>query len=97
MTLQVKIDRGVTTSQYEIDWQDDMTVLNVLENIYRYHDPSIAFRFSCRTGLCTTCMMMINGKPDLSCQKKAEPSDDGFLTLSPLPKGRTIRDLIKAY
>lgn len=42
-------------------------------------------------------MMMINGKPDLSCQKNAEAGSDGYLTLAPLPKGYTIRDLVKEY
>lgn len=95
--LAVKIDRGEFTSQYTIDYTTGMTVLNVLETIYEQHDPSIAYRFSCRTGLCTTCMMMINGKPDLSCQKNAKPGPDGYITLAPLPKGKTIRDLVKQY
>ncbi|SEQ42722.1 2Fe-2S iron-sulfur cluster-binding protein [Piscibacillus halophilus] len=97
MKLNVKINRGEHIDQFEVDYQPDMTVLNVLDEIYQHHDPSIAYRYSCRTGLCTTCMMMINGRPDLSCQKTAEPGEDGYLTLAPLPKGKTIRDLIKEY
>ncbi|MFD2638643.1 2Fe-2S iron-sulfur cluster-binding protein [Piscibacillus salipiscarius] len=97
MNLHVKIDRGSHVSEYHVNCPKVMTVLNVLEKIYQEHDPSIAYRFSCRTGLCTTCMMMINGKPDLSCQKNAEAGSDGYLTLAPLPKGYTIRDLVKEY
>ncbi|GEL78013.1 2Fe-2S iron-sulfur cluster-binding protein [Tenuibacillus multivorans] len=98
MKLHVKIQRtDDQTDQFEVDYGPDMTVLNVLEEIYRHHDSSIAYRYSCRTGLCTTCMMLINGKPDLSCQKTAEPGEDGYLTLSPLPKGKTIKDLVKEY
>ena len=94
--LHVKIQRDDTTFQeYDVDCRTGMTVLNVLEEIYRHHDPSIAYRFSCRTGLCATCMMMINGKPGLSCMKRAEPASDGTLLLAPLPKGNTIRDLVK--
>jgi succinate dehydrogenase/fumarate reductase-like Fe-S protein len=39
--------------------------------------------------------MMINGKPVLSCLKKAEPGADGTLHISPMKKGRTIIDLVK--
>jgi succinate dehydrogenase/fumarate reductase-like Fe-S protein len=99
--LQVKIertnqDKNVLKADYfQVDYQEDMTVLNVLEEIYYHHDPSISFRFSCRTGLCVTCSMLINGKQALSCMKIARHGEDGFLTLSPLPKGSTITDLIK--
>lgn len=94
--LHVKIERTETkTEVYEVYYNTDMTVLNILEEIYRHHDPTIAYRFSCRTGLCTTCMMIINGKPGLSCLKMAKPDNDGFLTLAPLPKGETIKDLVK--
>jgi succinate dehydrogenase/fumarate reductase-like Fe-S protein len=99
--IKVKIERQnhekntLTTDYFHVDYEEDMTVLNVLEEIYYHHDPSISFRFSCRTGLCATCNMIINGKPALSCMTIAREEEDGFLTLSPMPKGRTITDLIK--
>ncbi|MDQ0253408.1 succinate dehydrogenase/fumarate reductase-like Fe-S protein [Evansella vedderi] len=95
--LSVKIERANSevVDLFEVDYTKEMTVLEALEEIYRHHDPSLAYRFSCRTGLCATCMMIINGKPGLSCMKLAEPSTNGFLTLAPLPKGSTIKDLVK--
>jgi succinate dehydrogenase/fumarate reductase-like Fe-S protein len=99
--IQVKIERAnneeeaLATDFFQIDYQEDMTVLNVLEEIYYHHDPTISFRFSCRTGLCATCNMLINGKPALSCMQIARQGEDGLLTLSPMPKGNTIADLIK--
>jgi len=89
--LHVNIGRTNTSrDKYTVDYHNDMTVLNVLETIYEEHDSTIAYRFSCRTGLCTRCMMMINGKPRLSCMKK--PNDEDTLHLAPLPKGETIKD-----
>jgi succinate dehydrogenase/fumarate reductase-like Fe-S protein len=94
--IQVKIERdNCEMSFFEVAYSTDMTVLNIIEEIYRHHDPAIAYRFSCRTGLCATCMMMINGKPGLSCMAMGKPGEDGYLTLAPLPKGHTIRDLVK--
>lgn len=96
MQLQIEIQRSETnTATYEVAYHSGMTVLNILEEIYRNHDETITYRFSCRTGLCATCMMMINGKPGLSCMKIAKPGNDGFLRLAPLPKGNTIKDLVK--
>ncbi|MFC7063175.1 2Fe-2S iron-sulfur cluster-binding protein [Halobacillus seohaensis] len=94
--LLVNIDRlDNQTCRYEVNIQTGMTVLDVIEEIYYHHDPTLAYRYSCRTGLCTTCMMMINGKPGLSCQKMAEHGEGGVLTLAPLSKGKTIKDLVK--
>lgn len=98
--LKVKIERvrekeSLGTDTFEIPYSEGMTVLAVLETIYRGQDPTIAYRYSCKTGMCGTCSMMINHKAGLSCAKKAEACDDGYLYLSPLPKGRTVRDLVK--
>ncbi|WP_028784376.1 2Fe-2S iron-sulfur cluster-binding protein [Thalassobacillus devorans] len=94
--LVVKIDRSeMRTDQFEIDLRSGMTVLEAVDAIYFYHDPSLAYRYSCRTGLCTTCMMLINGKPGLSCMTIAEPGEDGILHLAPLPRGKNIKDLIQ--
>ncbi|WP_188207255.1 2Fe-2S iron-sulfur cluster-binding protein [Alkalibacillus aidingensis] len=96
MKLHVQIQRSSgKTDHFEVSYGPEMTVLNILEEIYRHHDATIAYRYSCRTGLCTTCLMMINGKPELSCQKIVETDDEGILTLAPLPKGETIKDLVK--
>lgn len=83
------------SSEFEVVCKKGMTVLSVLEEIFRQHDPTLSFRFSCRTGLCATCGMMINHKPALSCLKAAEPGKDGYLHLSPMPKGETIKDFVQ--
>lgn len=94
--LHVEIQRTeATTEYYKVEYDPGMTVLNVLEEVYRHHDETIAYRYSCQIGLCATCMMMINGKPALSCMKVAKPDKNGFLSLAPLPKGETIKDLVK--
>ncbi|WP_052353672.1 2Fe-2S iron-sulfur cluster-binding protein [Neobacillus jeddahensis] len=98
--LKIKIDRfeenrHSQADYFEIPNQNDMTVLAVLELIYRERDPTIAYRFSCKTGLCGTCAMMINHKSGLSCMKAAAAYSDGYLHLSPLAQGITVRDLVK--
>ncbi|SDI29477.1 2Fe-2S iron-sulfur cluster-binding protein [Alteribacillus bidgolensis] len=94
MKVEIKRSEG-KTDNYDMEYKNGMTVLDVVEDIYKYHDPTIAYRYSCRTGLCATCNMMINKKPGLSCMTLAEPGENGKLTIGPMPRGETIRDLVK--
>ncbi len=44
-----------------------MTVLDGLHYIKENLDPSLAWRYSCRMGVCGSCGMLINGRPTLAC------------------------------
>lgn len=93
--LHVRIERSSDRQQsFTMQIPEQSTVLEMLEILYRHYDPTLSFRFACRTGLCATCTMMINGKPGLSCMKPAEPASDGILYLAPLP-GNDATDLIR--
>jgi succinate dehydrogenase/fumarate reductase-like Fe-S protein len=99
--MQVKIERtneegfSDQTSVYHVDTQYAATVLQVLHTVFRKYEPTLSYRYSCGIGLCGTCTTMINGKPTLSCMKIAEQGADGCLHIAPLPKGRTLKDLVK--
>jgi succinate dehydrogenase / fumarate reductase iron-sulfur subunit len=71
-----------------------MTVLDCLHKIREEQDPSLAFRFSCRMGVCGSCAMLINGKPTLACNTQALDLTDTALTVAPLPNFNIIRDLV---
>lgn len=95
--LTVKVNRDLfhmQTSNYQLKNEGPRTVLEVLQEIQCHHDPTLAFRYSCRTGLCATCIILINDKPAKSCLKKAEPGEDGVLYLSPLPNVEHYKDLV---
>ena len=95
-TIQVEIERSHDRSdRYRVEIEEGMTVLDVMEHIFTLHDPTLAYRYSCRTGLCATCNVMINGKPGLSCTILATPGENGVLSLAPLPRGETVKDLVK--
>ncbi|MFB0536076.1 MAG: succinate dehydrogenase/fumarate reductase iron-sulfur subunit, partial [Anaerolineae bacterium] len=58
-------------------------------------DGSLAFRHSCRSGICGSCAVMINSQPKLACQTKlAEVAEDGLIRLEPLASFRVLRDLV---
>ncbi|MHB0774827.1 succinate dehydrogenase iron-sulfur subunit [Halomonas sp. WWR20] len=70
-------------------------VLEVLEHLKVTH-PDLAYRRSCREGVCGSDGMNINGKNGLACiTSVAEALNQGdTLTLRPLPGMPVIRDLV---
>jgi len=46
---------------FKVDVEKGQTVLDVLGEIKAHHDGSLVFRRSCRSGICGSCAMQING------------------------------------
>lgn len=80
---------------YEVDTQGkDLMVLDVLE-ILKAQDPSLAYRRSCREGVCGSDGMNISGKNGLACiTALSECVKGNKLVLRPLPGLPVIRDLV---
>jgi succinate dehydrogenase / fumarate reductase iron-sulfur subunit len=68
-------------------------VLDALISVKATHDSSLAFRRSCREGICGSCSMNINGVNRLAC---TTPIDEfkSELRIYPLPHMEVIKDLI---
>ena len=72
----------------------DPMVLDVLE-LLKAKDPSIAYRRSCREGVCGSDGINMNGKNGLACiTPVSEAAPKGRLTLRPLPGLPVVRDLV---
>ena len=72
----------------------DPMVLDVLE-LLKAEDPSIAYRRSCREGVCGSDGINMNGKNGLACTTPvSEAAPRGKLTLRPLPGLPVVRDLV---
>jgi succinate dehydrogenase / fumarate reductase, iron-sulfur subunit len=67
-------------------------VLDALHKVRNEIDPTLAFRRSCREGICGSCSMNIGGGNGLACLTPVE--GDGPLSIYPLPHMRVIRDLV---
>jgi succinate dehydrogenase / fumarate reductase iron-sulfur subunit len=68
-------------------------VLDALIKIKNEQDASLAFRRSCREGICGSCSMNIDGTNTLAClQPIAEVK--GTVKIYPLPHMRVIKDLV---
>ncbi|HTF85716.1 succinate dehydrogenase iron-sulfur subunit [Cellvibrio sp. ARAG 10.3] len=88
-------DKEPYMKTYEIDTQGkDLMVLDVLEML-KAQDESLAYRRSCREGVCGSDGMNINGKNGLACIKPlSECVKNNKLVLRPLPGLPVIRDLV---
>ena len=72
----------------------DLMVLDVLE-LLKAEDPSIAYRRSCREGVCGSDGINMNGRNGLACiTPVSEAARRGKLTLRPLPGLPVVRDLV---
>jgi succinate dehydrogenase / fumarate reductase iron-sulfur subunit len=79
---------------YKVAADNRMTVLDALFTIQREQDPSLAFRCSCRVGMCGTCAMTINWMPRLACQTRVETLKASTITVGPLHNLPVLKDLV---
>jgi fumarate reductase (CoM/CoB) subunit B len=57
---------------YTVKVNDGARVLNVLHAIHETIDPTLAYRYSCASGQCGSCAVLVNGKPVLACMEEAK-------------------------
>lgn len=97
-TLRVRVWRGNAEggalADYAVPARANQTVLDVVTFIQRELDPSLAYRFACRVGMCGSCAMVVNGRPRWTCRTHvSRVAKDGALELRPLSNLPVIRDL----
>jgi succinate dehydrogenase / fumarate reductase iron-sulfur subunit len=71
-----------------------MVVLDGLWYIKENLDPSLAWRSSCRMGVCGSCGMLLNGQPHLACHTQVREVAKDVLLVAPLPNFDIVRDLV---
>ena len=89
-------DREPYMKDYQVDTAGkDLMVLDVLE-LLKAQDNTLAYRRSCREGVCGSDGMNINGKNGLACITPISEATagSGKLVLRPLPGLPVIRDLV---
>ncbi len=83
---------------FEVDIEPGHTVLDVFHTIQEQHDPSFAYRYSCRGAICGSCAVRINGEAALACKTQAIPlAEKGVVVIDPLANLPTIRDLVSDF
>jgi succinate dehydrogenase / fumarate reductase, iron-sulfur subunit len=87
-------EEGLSFSFYQIKVLSGLTVLAVLMRIRDEIDGTLSFRSSCRSAVCGSCAMVINGKIDLACRTQVASFGDETIIIEPLPNFEIIKDLV---
>ena len=78
---------------YRVPFAKGLTVLDALLWVKENVDSGIAFRYSCRMGICGSCGMLINGVPRLACETQVADLETDSIEVGPLPNFPVIRDV----
>jgi succinate dehydrogenase / fumarate reductase iron-sulfur subunit len=78
---------------FDVPVKPRMTVLDTLFQVLEQQDRLLAFRYSCRSAVCGSCAMFINGRQRLACRTQVSTLGDE-ITIGPLPHLPVIRDLV---
>lgn len=93
----LRVPRGgpgerIRFEEFEVPYEDGMSVLDALRWIRAHLDSTLAIRYSCiNANACKTCMALVNGAVEYTCTARLAP---GVITVEPLPKRPLIRDLV---
>src|SRR6266705_1829531 len=96
--LHVEVWRGTDTGRFQIfpvKRRAHQTVLDVVTEIQREQDATLAYRFACRVGMCGSCAMVVNGRPRWTCRTRVAEvvGEAARLRLEPLRNMTVIKDL----
>ena len=91
---QPETDAAPHWETYRLAVSEGMTVLEALHAIKNDQDHSLAWRSSCRMGICGSCAMYINRLPQLACQTQVLHLKTEIVEIAPLPNFANIRDLV---
>lgn len=81
-------------STYSVEAVPGMSILSALLNIRDEMDGGLSFRCSCRSAVCGSCAMAMNGKIELACRTQVASLGNNLVILEPLPNFEIIKDLV---
>ncbi|ABB43319.1 Succinate dehydrogenase/fumarate reductase Fe-S protein subunit [Sulfurimonas denitrificans DSM 1251] len=94
--MKINIKRESLHVEYDVSLQG-VTLLEVLNEIKYKLDATLTFNSGCRSSVCGSCALRVNGREVLACSYKAEDGD----VVEPLLNSPIERDLVvnmdKAY
>ena len=87
-------DKAPYIQSFTVPVKPGMTVLEGLHYVRENFDTTLAWRYSCRMGVCGSCGMLLNGQPTLACNTQILDIAGAELTVGPLPNFKILRDLV---
>lgn len=79
---------------YDLEVEPDYTILDILNEIHWNIDGTLAYRRSCRSAICGSCAMKVNGRNVLACETPMHQFKGNKLKIEPLPGFKIIKDLV---
>ena len=86
--------RGHYMQEYEVEAEKGVTILDCLNEIKWSQDGTLTFRRSCKSGICGSCAMTINGVNNLACEVQALALGAKTIVIEPLRGYPVIKDLV---
>ena len=83
--------------EYQLEMDSSSTVLDALINIREEMDGTLSLRCSCRSAICGSCAMRINGEAGLACNTKiidVQKKDGSAITIEPAGNLPVVKDLV---
>lgn len=91
--MKLKISRiKSATSELNVDEFEvkETNLLKALEEIKKNKDSSLSYRCGCKSGVCGSCTVRVNGVEKLACKTTINDSD----LIEPLKNSKVIKDLV---
>ena len=81
---------------FSVEMESTATVLDALIKVRDEVDGTLALRCSCRSAICGSCAMRINGHATLACKARLADAmpDQGPLTVEPMGVMSVVKDLV---
>jgi len=99
--LTLKIRRSSATESrspqfidFTVPLQEKMTILDALAWVQTHEAYDLAFRYTCRVGMCGTCSVVINGREGWACRTLVEDLNADVITVEPLRHLTVVKDLV---
>ena len=87
------VEEEGTWERYSVPCHPDDSLLDLLHHIKEDIDPSLSYRWSCRSGVCGSCAMSVDGTPLLACATRVA-SLRARARVAPLANFSVLRDLV---
>ncbi len=90
------VDAEPRRERVDIDFPETSTVLDALEYAKAEVDGTISFRRSCRSAICGSCSMNINGVTGLACKTPINTvlRKDNSVKIDPMPNFEPMKDMV---
>jgi len=90
------VDDEPRRERVDIEFPETQTVLDALEYAKAEVDGSISFRRSCRSAICGSCSMNINGVTGLACKTPISTvlREDNSVKIDPMTNFEPMKDLV---